>query len=202
MDEGSKYAEKREQVNKVRHQKQLVDINTHKVKVFLALKPILFQQCKALMVHKSIAKIGLKKACKAHVICSKVHQIVSHVFQSYIDYKALLLEKNRRLWSAVYISIQMKRQIRKFGPDLEERLRRTVTVRLSWGAAPMGEIVESRCKRTIWEVLLTSSKNRQFLLKLKLTVRRILNLQQKARLYITLKKNQHSFVCKSILNGL
>ena len=51
-------------------------------------------------------------------------------------------------------------------------------------------------------MLLTSSKNRQFLLKLKLTVRRILNLQQKARLYITLKKNQHSFVCKSILNGL
>lgn len=71
--EESKYTEKSQQLNRVRQQKQLVDINSHKFKVFLALKPILFQQYKARMVNNSINKIGTRKACKAHIISSKIH---------------------------------------------------------------------------------------------------------------------------------
>lgn len=127
---------------------------------------------------------------------------MSHAFKNYIDYKAMILAKNRRVWSAVYITIQMRIKIRRFGPDIGERLRRAAMVELTWGAAAMNKQLEGRCRRVIWDVLLTSSKNRQFLLKLKMTVRRILSLQQKARLYITQKKSYHNYVYKSIFNGL
>lgn len=51
-------------------------------------------------------------------------------------------------------------------------------------------------------MLLATSKKRQFMLKLNLTMTRIINLQQRSRVQVFKKKNQIKYIHRCILNGI
>ena len=118
-----------------------------------------------------------------------LRHILKHAISNFNFQKQQTLNKNRRIWSAVLITIYLKRRMRKQGSCTEERLRQQIRYSLTWRATSIQESHIAKARLMMHAVLLSTSKRRQFMLKLNLTMTRVINLQQRSRVYVFKKKN-------------
>lgn len=111
-------------MQKARLQKQQVDFHSRKFKVFLALKPILIQQYKHQMIEKFEREMGIKRALYKYITHVTLRTYLTALASKFSQQRDYNLKRNRRVWSALLIKIRFKRKLKRFGPDLETRLRR------------------------------------------------------------------------------
>ena len=189
-------------MEKARLQKQQVDFHSRKFKVFLALKPILIQQYKQQMRQKFEKEMGIKRALYKYITYITLRTHLRQMASKFVQQRDYNLKRNRRVWSALLIKIRFKRKLKRFGPDLLTRLRTQMAATVVHSTVSIASSVENRAKRVLFEVLTDSARNRQATLKLTLTMTRVLNLQQRARVALARKKKQQRYIKKSITMGL
>lgn len=89
--------------------------------------------------------MGVKKACSNLIALARLRQVLKHLNSNFSTQKQQTINKNRRIWSAVLITIYLKRRMKKQGPCTEERLRHQLTHSLTWRAASIQESVHKKC---------------------------------------------------------
>ena len=124
------------------------------------------------------------------------------MFANAVHQREIVLKRNRRVWSAVLINIYLRRRMKKLGYCYHERQRKLIAMSLTQKAATTQEFIVYRAKMMVVGALREMSTKVQFKLKLRVMMRRIINLQLRGRVAVAQKKDLLKFIVKSILVGI
>lgn len=113
-------------LEKARILREHSDTKSRKFKVFLALKPILFQQYKRDLIDKCLRSKKQKKAIRSLIAIIHVRRILLKSWRDLNTAIELNKCKNRQVWNALLIMIHFRRVMKKFGKTQRERLQKTV----------------------------------------------------------------------------
>ena len=146
----------------VRRQKEILDSNHRKIKVFQYLKPVLIQQYKQDFIEKNVLR---RRQRKLVMVYSQVIALVKVAKALSVHFKRRKQEhmaKLRLVWISIATTVRMKRRLRRHGPSFESRLHRKITMSFLLQHQVTSSQHLERAKSLICSLLHGRSKRRQF----------------------------------------
>lgn len=186
---------------KVKFNKEVQDMNRHKLKTFYALKPFIVQEYKQRLIGQSMELRHKRKCCYAQVAFIRLDQVVRHLARVFEIRQAQRRIELRRVWGAMLIAMQMRRIQRRRGP-LHERKRSAVKQTLILFYVLTEKKAEDRAEMIMHAFLFDLAKKNQLRLKMRIVNNRILQLQKKYRFVIYKQHKSEEHVRSSIMTGL
>lgn len=112
------------------------------------------------------------------------------------------MAKLRLVWMSIATTVRLRRRLLRHGPSFRSRLHRQLTIALLLQQHLTSNLHLDRAKRMVYSLLHGRAKSRQFQLRMRITINRIINIQRRARRALMAKQALLEAVSEKITGGL